>query len=62
MFLHIMVNQLCGWPVILHMLVASMLFYSVYYDIIHLISLKVIQAFHLLLDFAENQTDFWDLK
>ena len=39
-----------------------MLFYSLYYDIISLTSLKIIQAFHLLLDFAENQGVFWDFK
>ena len=36
-----------------------MLFYSLHCDII---SLKITQAFHLLLDFAENQTVFWDFK
>ena len=39
-----------------------MLFDSLYYDIVSLISLKVTQAFHLLLGFAENQTVFWDFK
>ena len=39
-----------------------MLFYLLYCNIIHLISLKITQAFHLLLDFAENQTVFWDFK
>ena len=39
-----------------------MLFYSLYYDIISLISLKITQAFHLLLGFAENQSIFWDFK
>ena len=39
-----------------------MLFYSLYYDIISLTSLKIIQAFHLLLGFAENQGVFWDFK
>ena len=34
---------------------ANMLFYSLYYDIISLISLKITQAFHLLLGFAKNQ-------
>ena len=38
---------------------ANMLFYPLYYDIINL---KVIQAIHLLFDFAENQMVFWDLK
>ena len=32
-----------------------MIFYSLYYDIISLTSLKIIQTFHLLLGFAENQ-------
>ena len=27
-----------------------------------LTSLKIMQAFHLLLDFAENQIVFWDLN
>ena len=39
-----------------------MLFYLLYYDIISLTSLKIIQAFHLLLGFAENQHVFWDFK
>ena len=39
-----------------------MLFYPLYYVIISLTSLKITQAFHLLLDFAENQCVFWDLK
>ena len=39
-----------------------MLFSSLYYDIISLTSLKIIQAFHLLLGFAENQGVFWDFK
>ena len=39
-----------------------MLFYSLYYDILSLTSLKITQAFHLLLGFAENQTLFWDFK
>ena len=34
---------------------ANMLFYQLYYDIISLTSVKIIQAFHLLLGFAENQ-------
>ena len=32
-----------------------MLFYPLYYGIISLTSLKIIQAFHLLPGFAENQ-------
>ena len=40
----------------------NMLSYPLYYDIISLTSLKIIQAFHLLLGFAENQGVFWDLK
>ena len=39
-----------------------MLFYSLHCDIINLINLIITQAFHLLLDFAENQTVFWDFK
>ena len=39
-----------------------MLFYPLYYDIISLTSLKIIQAFHLLLSFAENHIVFWDFK
>ena len=41
---------------------ANTLFYSLYHDIISLISLKIKQAFHLLLDFAENQGVFLDFK
>ena len=39
-----------------------MLFFSLYYDILSLTSLKITQAFHLLLGFVENQTIFWDFK
>ena len=39
-----------------------MLFYPLYYDIINLTSLKITQAFYLLLGFAENQGVFWDFK
>ena len=39
-----------------------MLFYSLYYDILSLTSLKITQAFHLLFGFVENQTVFWDFK
>ena len=39
-----------------------MLFYSLYCDMISLTSLKITQAFHLLLGFAENQAVFWDFK
>ena len=39
-----------------------MLFFSLYYDILSLTSLKITQAFHLLLGFVENQTVFWDFK
>ena len=39
-----------------------MLFYPLYYDIVSLTSRKTIQAFHLLLGFAENQIIFWDFK
>ena len=52
MFLHITVNQLHGRPIVL------ILFYPLYYDIINLTSLKITQAFHLLLVFAENQVVF----
>ena len=41
---------------------ANMLFFSLYYDILSLTSLKITQAFHLLLSFVENQTVFWDFK
>ena len=41
---------------------ANMLFFSLYYDILSLTSLKITQVFHLLLGFAENQTIFWDFK
>ena len=41
---------------------ANIPFYSLYYDIISLISLKITQAFYLLLGFAENQIMFWDYK
>ena len=34
---------------------ANMLFYPLYYDTISLTSLRITQAFHLLLGFAENQ-------
>ena len=37
-------------------------FYPLYYDIISLTSLKITQAFHLLLDFAENQGVFSNFK
>ena len=39
-----------------------MLFYSLYYDIISLTSLKIAQAFHLLLGFAENPIVSWYFK
>ena len=39
-----------------------MLFYLLYYDIISSTSLKITQAFHLLLGFVENQIVFWDFK
>ena len=41
---------------------ANMLFFSLYYDILSLTSLKITQTFHLLLGFVENQTVFWDFK
>ena len=41
---------------------ANKLFYSLYCDIISLTSLKITQAFHLLLGFAEIQAVFWDFK
>ena len=40
----------------------GMLFYPLYYGIISLISLKITQAFQLLLGFAENQVIFLDFK
>ena len=39
-----------------------MLLYQLYYDIISLTSLKIIQAFHLLLGFAENPGVCRDFK
>ena len=45
-----------------NIMTANMPFYSLYYDILSLTSLKITQAYHLLLDFAENQTLFWDFK
>ena len=39
-----------------------MLFFSLYYDILSLTSLKITQAFRLLLGFVENQAVFWDFK
>ena len=39
-----------------------MLFYQLHYDIISLKSVKIIQAFHLLLGFAENEGIFRDFK
>ena len=39
-----------------------MLFYPLYHDVISLISLRITQAFHLLLGFAENQIVFWNFK
>ena len=41
---------------------ANMLFYPLYYDIISLTSLKITQAFHLLLGFAENPIISWYFK
>ena len=41
---------------------ANILLYSLCCDTISLISLKITQAFHLLLGFAESQTVFWDFK
>ena len=38
----------------------NILFYPLYYNIISLTSLKITQAFHLLLVFAENQDVFRD--
>ena len=37
-----------------------MLFYPLYYNIISLTSVKIIQALHLLLGCAENEGNFWD--
>ena len=39
-----------------------MLFYPLYYDIISLTTLRITQAFHLLLGFAKNKIFFWDFK
>ena len=41
---------------------ANMLLYPLYYDMISPTSLKITQAFHLLLGFADNQIVFWDFK
>ena len=41
---------------------ANMLFCSLYYDTIRLTSLKITQAFHLLLAFAENPIISWYFK
>ena len=41
---------------------ANMLFCPLYYDVLSLASLKIAQAFHLLLGFAENQTVLGILK
>ena len=38
---------------------ANMLFYPLYYDIISLTSLRITQASHLLLGFAENPIASW---
>ena len=59
MFLHIVLNQLRGRPIISHMLI---LFYPLYYDIMSLTSLKITQTFHLFLGFAENQIVIWVFK
>ena len=61
MFLHITVNHMHAWAAD-NIAPATMIFFSLYYDIISLISLKITQVFHLLLGFAENQTIFWDFK
>ena len=39
-----------------------MLFYPLHCDMISLTSTKITQAFHLLLDFAENQIVLWVFK
>ena len=41
---------------------ANMLFYSLFYDTISLTSLKITQAFHLLLAFADNPLVSWYFK
>ena len=41
---------------------ANMLIYPLDYDIISPTSLKITQTFHLLLDFAEYQIVFWNIK
>ena len=46
MFLLIMVNRLHAWAAD-NLAPANMLVYSLYYDIINLLSLKITQAFHL---------------
>ena len=61
MFLHITVNELCAWPIILHM-IRCFSTHCTTYDIISLTSLKITQTFHLLLSFAENKIVLWDFK
>ena len=39
-----------------------MLFYPLYFDTINLKSLKITQAFHLLLGFVENPIISWHFK
>ena len=41
---------------------ANVLVYPLYYDIITLTSVKITQAFHLLLGFAENSIISWYFK
>ena len=60
MYLHTTVNEFHGQPIISHILICFS--YPLYYDIISPTSLKITQAFHLLLGFAENQSVFWDFK
>ena len=59
MFLHVTVDRLRGRPIVSCLLIC---FSIQYCDITSLISLRITQAFYLLLDFAENQTPFWDFK
>ena len=48
-----MINELRGWPD--NLMEVNMPFYPLHYNVISLTSLKITQAFHLLLSFAENQ-------
>ena len=59
--LHITVNQLRGQPILSHMLLCFSM-YCTDILVLSLTNLKITQAFHIILSFAENQTIFWDFK